>query len=84
MPEVLERQAHHSAFRFCRSRERGEILRAIFRVLVFRRRLLWGRVRLPLMCVEFRIKLHSDENDRAAVCIQRPFHNPDARPLKSE
>jgi hypothetical protein len=81
---MLEREEDHSAFGLRRSRERGEILRAIFRVLVFRRRLLWGRVRLPLMRVEFRIKSHSDENQRAAVCIQRPFHNPDARPLKSE
>jgi hypothetical protein len=82
---MLEREEDHSAFGLRRSRERGEILRAIFRVLVFRRRrLLRRRVRLPLMCVEFRIKLHSDENHRAAVCIQRPFHNPDARPLKSE
>jgi hypothetical protein len=82
---MLEREEDHSAFGLRRSRERGEILRAIFRVLVFRRRrLLRRRVRLPLMRVEFRIKSHSDENQRAAVCIQRPFHNPDARPLKSE
>jgi hypothetical protein len=78
---MLELEEDHSAFGLCRSGERDEILRAIFRVLVFRRRLLWRRVWLPLMCVEFRIKLHSDENHRAAVCIQRPFHNPDARPL---
>ena len=52
--------------------------------LVFRRRLLRRCVRLPLMCVKFRIKLRSDENHRAAFRIQRPFHNSDARPLKSE
>lgn len=81
---MRKREAIDSAFGLCRSGERDEILRAIFRVLVFRRRLLWRRVWLPLMCVEFRIKLHSDENHRAAVCIRRPFFNPDARPLKSE
>jgi len=84
---VLERTEDHSAFGLRRSGERDEILQRaifVFGALIFRGRMLWRRLRLPLMHSEFRIKPHNVEHLEAAVCASRSRCDREARSLKSE
>jgi hypothetical protein len=84
---MLEREEDHSAFGLCRSGERGEIFQRaifVFGALIFRGRMLWRRLRLPLMHFELRNKPYNVERLQAAVRASKSPCDREARSLKSE